>query len=71
MIQRNPESAPPYRERIGTMRLFGSEVEPNLIQASALAEEFERLGFRLNLQRERPVADGKAMVGLLFALIPA
>ena len=71
VIQRNPEGALPHRERIGTMRLFGSEVEPNLIQASALAEEFERLGFRLNLQRERPVADGKAMVGLLFALIPA
>lgn len=71
VIQRNPEGALPYRERIGTMRLFGSEVEPNLIPSSALVEEFERLGFRLKLQRERPVADGKAMVGLLLAVTPA
>ena len=71
VLQRNPEGALPYRKRIGTMRLFGSEVEPNLIGASALVEEFERLGFRLRLQRERPVTDGKAMVGLLFALTPA
>jgi hypothetical protein len=67
VIQRNPEGALPYRARSGTMRLFGSEVEPNLLQSSALVEEFERVGFRLELQRERPVADGKAMVGLLFA----
>ena len=71
VIQRNPEGALPYRERIGTMRLFGSEVEPNLIQLTALVEEFDRLGFRLKLQRKRAVADGKAMVGLLFALTPA
>ncbi len=48
------------------MRLFGSEVEPNLIPSSGLVEEFERLGFRLKLQQERAVADGKTMVGLLF-----
>lgn len=66
VIQRNPEGELPHRERIGTMRLFGSEVEPNLIRSSALVEEFERLDFRLKLQRERPVADGKTMVGLLF-----
>ncbi len=71
VIQRNPAGVLPYQERIGTMRLFGSEVEPNLIQSSALVEEFERLGFRLELQRDRTVADGKAMVGLLFAPTPA
>lgn len=66
VIQRNPEGALPFRERIGTMRLFGSEVEPNLIQSSALVEEFARLGYRLKLRQERAVADGKTMVGLLF-----
>jgi SAM-dependent methyltransferase len=71
VIQRNPEGALPYRERVGTMLLFGSEVEPNLIPASALVEEFERLGFRLKLQQERPVADGKTMVGLLLEVTPA
>jgi hypothetical protein len=71
VIQRNPEGALPYREPVGTMLLFGSEVEPNLIPASALVEEFERLGFRLKLQQERPVADGKTMVGLLLEVTPA
>ncbi len=68
VIQRNPEGALPHRERVGTMRLFGSEIQPNLIEASALIEEFERTGFRLRLQSERPVADVKTMLGLLFAI---
>ncbi len=66
VIQRNPEGELPHRERIGTMRLFGTEIEPKLIEASELIAEFERLGFRLRLQQERPVADGKTMAGYLF-----
>jgi SAM-dependent methyltransferase len=71
VIQRNPEGVVPQRERVGTMRLFGSEVQANLIDVSALIGEFEGLGFRLRLKRELAVADGKTMVGMLFAVVPA
>jgi SAM-dependent methyltransferase len=66
VIQRNPEGPLPHRERAGTMRLFGTEVEPTLIDAREVIAEFARLGFGLRLQSERPVLDGKTMVGLLF-----
>jgi len=70
VIQRNPQALP-HRELKGTMRLFDGEIEPNLIRPAALVEQFAHLGFRLVLQRERTVADGKAMVGLLVAATPA
>jgi hypothetical protein len=70
VIQRNPEGPLPPRERIGTMRLFGTEIHTGPVPAPDLVTEFERLGFGLKLQRERPVDDGKTMVGLLFAGVP-
>jgi SAM-dependent methyltransferase len=65
VIQRNPEGPLPHREHIGTMRLFGTEVEPKLIDAQELIAELARLGFGLRSESERPVLDGKTMVGLL------
>jgi SAM-dependent methyltransferase len=71
VIQRNPPGELPHRELVGTMGVFGGEVGTKLIQPPALIEEFERLGFRLRLARERAVADGKTMLGFLFAVTPA
>ena len=67
VIQRNPEGPLPHREHIGTMRLFGTEVEPKLVDAHELVAELARLGFELRVETERPVLDGKTMVGLLVS----
>jgi SAM-dependent methyltransferase len=67
VIQRNPEGPLPHREHVGTMRLFGKEVEPKLLDARELVAELARLGFGLLVESERPVLDGKTMVGLLVS----
>jgi hypothetical protein len=67
VIQRNPPGELPARERAGTMRIFASQVRSHPIEASALEAELIGLGFMPQLARERAVADGKTMVGLLFA----
>jgi len=67
VIQGNPEGRLPQRERPGTMRLFGTELNPKFLDAGEIVAEFARRGFALRSQAERPVPDGKTMAGLLFA----
>jgi hypothetical protein len=67
VIQRNPEGRLPQRERPGTMRMFGTELNPKFLDAGEVVAEFARCGFALRSQAERPVPDGKTMAGLLFA----
>jgi hypothetical protein len=57
----------PGRTLPGTMRAFAGDAQPHLIPFAELAAELEHLGFRLEREEQRPVADGKWMVGAVFA----
>lgn len=70
-IQRNPadfsDAVSPGRASHGSMQVFANTAKPTFIPADDLIAATKLLGFNLQLQMERSVADGKAMVGLTFA----
>lgn len=70
VIQENPAAmktaVTPGRLAPGTMRVFAEQALPHLIPPAELTAELARLGFGLEQRQDRPVADGKKMVGLVF-----
>jgi SAM-dependent methyltransferase len=71
VIQRNPpgmtSAVSPGRTPPGTMRAFAGDAQPHLVPFAELAEELAHLGYGLESEAQRPVADGKSMVGAVFA----
>jgi hypothetical protein len=66
-IQENPPdlSSALTRPVKDSMAVF-RDARPRLIQRDELAREFDLLGFGVRQVVEKPVADGKKMVGILF-----
>ena len=66
-VQENPPglSTALTRPVTDTMAVF-REAQPRLIPRDELTREFARLGFGVRQVVEKPVADGKKMVGMLF-----
>ena len=71
VIQRNPpslETAITMTRRLNkTIAEFARMANPGLLDEPELVSEFENSGYQLRCVRERPVADGKVMVGISFA----
>lgn len=69
VVQQNPEelttAITPSRTVSGTMAIF-REVHPQLIPEETLAAEFAKHGWHVAHRADRPVADGKKMLGLTF-----
>jgi len=70
VTQRNPPeiatAVTPGRVLPGTLAEFARTAHPVLVDEGELRAAMAALGFRVECCRERPVADGKAMIGTSF-----
>lgn len=70
VIQRNPESletmVTPHRELPGSLKACQSGEKPHLLEEKELVAQLLTLGFTPTMREERPVPDGKSMIGLMF-----
>jgi hypothetical protein len=71
IIQRNPSgmntAVTPGVTPPGTMAAFATSSRPHLIDEDALAAQAAEYGYHVTRRLERPVKDGKAMIGLHLA----
>ena len=73
IIQRNPAgmatAVTPGVLPPGSMRAFATEHAPHLVDEGLLTAAALELGYRVRQREERPVRDGKAMIGLHFTRV--
>ncbi len=71
IFQRNPDNMAtaiaPNRKLNASLQAFASVAHPVLVESEALIEFLAALGYRLQARDERPVADGKTMLGFTFS----
>ncbi len=73
VVQRTPPGVPVAgtgaKLPVGTMTAF-RQVQPSVVDEHELVGELASIGYALLARRERPVAGGKTMVGLVFGRDP-
>lgn len=71
VLQRNPVTmegmVTPHRELPGSLKACQSGEKPHLLDEKELVAHLSDLGYSLSMRDERPVPDGKSMIGLMFS----